>query len=183
MNSLFRKKRALTSFNMLVMMLRIVFLVIALLAIIVIISFGLEVNLETKSTEAYTLMGRLLYSPEGLSLNDPITGRVVSGVIDVNNLNNSRLDSGVYIKSNNRLCARAEIYIYTNSTPEFVGVAKFKEDLFNAYNPMADSWAKIPGVGGVDKFDQTYPIIVQRADGSRALGKVDFRVLIPRGTI
>ncbi|MFC1753074.1 hypothetical protein ACFL96_06725 [Thermoproteota archaeon] len=183
-NQLLKQKRALTSYNMIVMITRIIFMVIALLVIVIIINVALDMKLETKETEAVVLIGRLLYSPEGISHADPITGRITTGVVDVDNMNNTRLDNGIYITKNNRIAARIELYEYLSYEDDpktgFVKVAKFNSGVFDGYEPIADAWSNVAGIGGVFKYETSYPVIIRKEDGKKSLGYVDFKVLIPR---
>lgn len=185
LREIIRNRKGLTAYNMIIMIMRIVFLVIALLSIVIIISIAVNVNLETKESESVLLIARLMYSPEGLSQVDPITGRVVTGVIAVDQMNATRLDNGIYIKTNNRIAARAELYEYTltegdDPIANFVKVVKFNGDVFDSYDPLAEGFLGTSGIGGVYKYETKYPVIVLKEDGSRSLGYMSFKVLIPK---
>jgi len=180
-----RDRKGLTAYNMIIMIMRIVFLVIALLSVVIIMSIAINVNLETKESESVLLIARMMYSPEGLSRIDPITGRVATGVIAVDQMNATRLDDGIYIKNNNRIAARAELYEYASmegDDPEasFVKMVKFNGDVFDSYEPLADGFLGASGIGGVYKYETKYPVIVLKEDGSRSLGYMSFKVLIPK---
>jgi len=163
----------------------LIFLVLVLLVNALIIRMALNMHLETKHTEAALLMARFLHSPEGISLVDPISGRVVTGVIDLANLNDTRLDNGIVITNNDRLSAGIEVYEYitdktSKKTEKFVKQAIFNKQFFDVYEPMADAFYNVGGIGGVAKFEKTYPIILIDKKGQKKLGNVKFKVIIPK---
>ncbi|MBU0461859.1 MAG: hypothetical protein KJ574_04710 [Nanoarchaeota archaeon] len=169
------------SFSMIMMIVRIVFLVIALLAVVVIINIAMNMNLESKQTEAALLIGRIFHSPEGISYVDQITGRVSTGVIDLDNVNDTRLDNGMYIRANNRISAKIEIY--KKKEPwgyDFVKDAKFNRDIYDVHSPMAQAWSNAGGIGGIAVYKKKYPVVILMPDGSYEFGKVQFTVLIPK---
>ncbi|MFQ5474350.1 MAG: hypothetical protein ACE5DM_00805 [Candidatus Nanoarchaeia archaeon] len=177
-----RNKRAVTSFNMIVMMVRMIFLIVVALVIVIIINVALDLQIDTKGTEANILMSRMLYSPEGISEVDLITGRVNTGVVDVKNMDDARLDNGIFIKNNNRIAARANLYEYkgVGKLSTFVAQAKYNGDLFDSLEPIAEAFYNVGGIGGVLMFQKEYPVVIKKEDGERVLGKVEFSVLIPK---
>ena len=178
-------------YNVIAMFMRILFVMVALVVIAVIINIAINLELQTQKTEASLLVARIMHSPEGISHVDPITGRVVTGVIDIKNINNTRLDNGIYILNNNRIAARVEVYInklpseeqfkasYYKDT-EFIAAAKFNAQVFDGFEPIADAFSNIGGIGGVLSFTKQYPVTVLLEDGTTRLGNVQFRVLIPK---
>jgi alpha-N-acetylglucosamine transferase len=174
-------KKAVTSFNMIVMILRMIFLIVVALVIVIIINVALDLQIDTKETEANILMSRILYSPEGISKYDSITGRVETCIVDVKNMNSTRLDNGIYIENNNRIAAKVQLYRYegTGKLSTFVAEAKYNRDIYDSLEPVAEAFYNVGGIGGVLIFEKEYPVVIFDK-GEEVLGKVEFTVLIPK---
>ncbi|MBS3132706.1 hypothetical protein J4470_01075 [Candidatus Woesearchaeota archaeon] len=89
------KKGATLSFEMLMWIPRLVFLIIVIMATQGIILAYIATNVNVGSIESHVLMQRLQFSPEGIVNHDSITGRVYTGVVDLEKLNSHNLEASL----------------------------------------------------------------------------------------
>ena len=70
-----------------------------LIAVVAVINFikaaALEQSLQTYDTEFYILNTKVLYSPAGLAYQSPTTGRTYPGIIDMNDMNETKLNTTI----------------------------------------------------------------------------------------
>ncbi len=156
---------------------RVIFLVIMLVVCVMLIRMFIVSRMETKGIQAEILMDGLIYGPGGISYQDPVSGRIYPGIIDVDSAGKANLDKALYFPSNNIIAAK-------------ISVSKEREDEDNAwkfyYNrEWYENWGPLlklylPGAGGVVSYKRTLPVIY-RHDSEIKSGYVTFEVVQPKG--
>ena len=89
---------------------RLIFIVIFFSTIYLFTSSQLKSAINTRALQEEIFLQRLLYSPEGVSYTDPVTGRIYPGTIDMEKLkkDESLLD-GAFSADKKRFAARIQI--------------------------------------------------------------------------
>ncbi|MBI2576923.1 hypothetical protein HYV84_06925 [Candidatus Woesearchaeota archaeon] len=89
---------------------RIIFIVIFFSTIYLFTSSQLKAAINTRALQEEIFLQRLLYSPEGISYTDPVTGRLYPGTVDMDKLkkDESLLDSA-FSADTKRFAARIQI--------------------------------------------------------------------------
>ncbi|MBT5022088.1 hypothetical protein HON01_04645, partial [Candidatus Woesearchaeota archaeon] len=78
----FNNKKGILSFNILVMIPRIVFMIIVFVCIIALVRLFIVSYYDVDPLIADVFTHSLVYSPGGVSTHDPLSGRVYPGIID-----------------------------------------------------------------------------------------------------
>ncbi|HII71607.1 TPA: hypothetical protein HA265_02520, partial [Candidatus Woesearchaeota archaeon] len=103
---MFMRKEGIMSFNYIAFIPRIIFLVIALLACVILIKLMLNAKFWTKPLQTEILLNGLLYGPGGVTEYDPVTGRIYPEIVDVTQMNSANLDLGLNFPENKLMAAR-----------------------------------------------------------------------------
>lgn len=89
------RKAQTISFEMLMWIPRLVYLVIVIIATSGIILAFIVTNVSVGDVESHILLHRLQFSPEGIVKYDSETRRVYPGIVDVSRLSSNRLESAL----------------------------------------------------------------------------------------
>ncbi|MBT7903497.1 hypothetical protein HN587_06560 [Candidatus Woesearchaeota archaeon] len=180
-----KNKNALITFNILAMIPRIIFLILAMIAIVILVRLFVVGQLDIDPVIADVFEHSLLYSPGGISFHDPLTGRIYPGVIDGTQFGINKLDLNKSLSlGNNRLIA-ARINLETfalEGKPIVVGypILFYNEDWYYNWKPLADLNSNLKGLGKADYHVRTLPVVVRTVLGPYQ-GKLTIRMIIPRG--
>ena len=71
------------SFSSIVWVGRIIFMLLVITVIILFVNFYSDINISSHQAETELFINRMLYSPQGISYYDPISGRLYPGIIDL----------------------------------------------------------------------------------------------------
>ncbi|MFC1723421.1 hypothetical protein ACFL0V_04750 [Nanoarchaeota archaeon] len=174
-----KNKKAIMAFNALAMIPRIIFLVIALLACVIIIRLMLNVHFNTADIQAELLIQGLLYGPGGITYYDPLTGRIYPEIIDIHQLNDSKLNMGFNYPENTLIGARifvayeklsnvrsklgklSEMPAYTQN--QILAEAYYNKETYENLRPLAEN--RIRGLGRVHKDTTEMPTLFRGKDG------------------
>lgn len=169
------RKKGLMSFNMIVMIPRIIFLVIVLVSCVILIRLFVINEFETKELQADILVNGLLYSAGGVSWYDAETGRAFPEVIDVQQFSGRDFDHALFFSGNNFMTAKIELFNRDFTT---IGAGFYNRQWYENWEPLLT--LNIPGIGKIVKIERQYPIIVRQPNGELRNGFVRFTVLQPK---
>jgi len=159
------KKKGLISFNMLMWIPRIIFMVIVVFSIMFLIGiyFKFEVNISDAESELF--IQRLLYSPHGISFYDPYSNRVYPGIIDLDNLDLIN-KSVFYGEEQKHIGAKLSIYDINNNL--------LAERIYNnvVYRRIAQE-----GKGGVDVYRKKLYVLVKN-ESKQISGRLNAEVVM-----
>ena len=103
-----RSKKAIYSYNMIMMVIKISVLVFALIPIYLMIKNHINLDISIYHSESELLIQRLLYGPESLAYTDYSLGRTYPGIIHLHEGMKDKLDQILFIKDNEEMTAKIE---------------------------------------------------------------------------
>ena len=155
-------------------LMRVVLTIAVLLIIILFINLYSNINMDTAEAEAETFIYRTLYSADGISYTDGVSGRVYPGIIDLSKFENNSIP----------LLEKSIDY----GADEHVGAKFIVKDFAGkplasaVYNPKTHrriAEKGIAGPGGVDvKEKQVYALIKDK--DSIIKGRLEISVVVER---
>jgi len=173
-------RKGIMSFNFLVMIPRIIFLVIMMIVCVILIRMFLNNKFDVTDIQSEVLIDGMLYGAGGVGYLDPVTGRTYPEVIDPDQLNSYELDNTLYYPANNIISARIVVGKGTLlvGEPSLFRAVYYNKEWYDNWEPLL-RW-NIAGIGGVKDYTREFPIILRRPDGSLTSGEVHFQVIQPR---
>jgi hypothetical protein len=163
-----KMKKGLISFNMLMWIPRIIFMVIVVLSIILLIASYFRLELVISKAESELFVQRLLYSPHGISFYDPYSNRVYPGIIDLDNL--ELINQSIFYGEQKHIGAKLIVKDLGNNI--------LAENIYNniVYRRIAQE-----GRGGVDVLRKSLFVLVKNESGQIPGTLAMEVVLIPKG--
>ncbi|MBW2981375.1 hypothetical protein KY343_00715 [Candidatus Woesearchaeota archaeon] len=161
-------KKGLLSFNMMMWIPRIIFMVIVVFSIVLLVATYFKLEMAVSEAENELFIQRLLYSPHGISFYDPYSNRIYPGIIDLDNLD--LLNKSIFYGEQKHIGAKLSINDLNNSL--------LAERVYNdiVYRRIAQE-----GKGGVDVLRKSLYVIV-RNESRQIPGTLAMEVvLIPKG--
>ncbi len=161
-------KKALISFNLLMWIPRIIFMVIVIFSIILLVGSYFKVEIIVSEAESELFVQRLLHSPHGISYFDPYSNRVYPGIIDLDNFD--LLNKSVFYGEQKQIGAKFIVKDLNN-----------KDLAENIYNDIVYRRIAQEGKGGVDVLRKSIYVLVK--DDSKQIPAILNMevVLIPKG--
>ena len=182
MNKIFSGKKSMISFNMVLHILEIIYIITIAITIFFIIH--VEKNINTFPVESEILINRILLSNNGLWVYDNDIDRLYPGVLDFKNFNDKdkiqeSLDKRLYYGKNalgeDRERAAAELVLQEGATkhdPIYYNEQKYKEWV---------EWYKAgvtSGAGGRQGKTKSFNVFVKK-ENEEVPGSLTITVLIP----
>jgi len=171
-------KKGLMSFNILITIVRLIFVMIAMAIVVFMIMHYVVVSIDVFDLESNLFAQRMIYSQNSISYKDSETGRLYPGTIDLNNFNqgtlNGLLNRYIYYGEGSNYAAAKLDLSYLNDT--LIRSAYYDEEWFNNWVERARvGWT---GIGQVkSKVNEVYVLI---KDGDKMIpGKLKIEVLMP----
>ncbi|MBW2966386.1 hypothetical protein KY342_04755 [Candidatus Woesearchaeota archaeon] len=160
-------KKGLISFNMMMWIPRIIFMVIVVTSIIILISVHYRIELDVSGAESELFVQRLLYSPHGICFYDALSNRMYPGIVDLNNLD--LINKSIFYGENKHIGAKLTFTdINGNNLAEKI------------YNDIVYRRIAQERKGGVDVFRGSRYVLIQK-DSKQIPGKLNFEnVLIQK---
>jgi|FLOH01.1.fsa_nt_gi hypothetical protein len=118
----------------------IIFLGIALSTIVLVTFFFIMNNLETNQTEISVFFNRMIYSENGISYHDTVSGRTFMGIIDIDKLDSSKLEQSIQYPSDRLMAAKLTL---GTRKPVY-----YHEGWYENFEALGKSGLR--GLGGVD---------------------------------
>jgi hypothetical protein len=186
-NRIIKEKSGIMSFNFLVMIPRIIFLVIMLIVCVILIRLFLNNKFDITDTQAEVLVSAFQYGSGGVGYYDPMTARIYPEIIDLDQFNSTELDAAFYFPENHMITAKVVAFTGSNiwenvrdrqaGLSDGVSVVYFNRPWYINWEPLME--LNLPGIGGVSKYDKELPVII-RENGNLRLGRVHFVVIQPK---
>lgn len=172
------KKAALT-FESLMWIPRIIFLVIVIFSIMYLIRSFITTTIDTSELQANLFAYRILYSLNSISYADTDIERLYPGVIDLGKFNQQNTDRFLertiyYGDKNNEIGAKLLLKDLQDNQ-EFT--TYYNEDFFKEQKKLVDS-GYTEGPGGARGYAKNYNVVI-REDDSLHQGKLTIDVVIP----
>jgi len=173
-------RRALISFEMLMWIPRIIFLVIVLFAIIILIrSFVLE-KIDVTELESEIFANRLPCSPNSISFVDEISGRVYPGIIDLNKFKTNEIEDNllksIYYGNSNRNVG-AKITLKNPGKGEENQI--FYNKVFYEEKKILVDSALTEGPGGAKNYIKKLDVIIFEKENTMHKGVLILDIIIP----
>ncbi|MFH1399600.1 MAG: hypothetical protein ABIG95_05820 [Candidatus Woesearchaeota archaeon] len=149
-----KKAQLSMTFNVGLLIPRLIFMIIATLTVVMIVKTFLIVNINVSEAEAKVMMGRLIYSPYCISYVHPETGRSYPGMIDLTKFSTDRIENCIhYGESNDYLAAKLTLYFKDNGETE----SRFlNERGYAVWKPLAD----MNGPGSSNYYSDIFYVLV-----------------------
>ncbi|MBN1544065.1 hypothetical protein JW898_01230 [Candidatus Woesearchaeota archaeon] len=175
-----KNRKGIMSFNFLVMIPRIMFLVIMMIVCVILLRMFLNNKFNVTDTQSEVLIDGLLYGAGGIGYFDPVTGRNYPEIIDVQNLDSFELDNSLFYPANNLISARISVGkgMFLMGDASLFRAVYYNKQWYDNWEPLLN-W-NIAGIGGVAEYNRKFPVILRRPDGSLTSGEVHFQVVQPR---
>jgi hypothetical protein len=148
----------------------------SLTAFIILIGYFTNSRFSINDIQAEVLINGLLYSPGGVTYTDPISGRMYSGQVKIEQITNERLDEEFFYPENRLMAAKITI---KRQNGEQIKEVYFNQEQYENWEPLIRRM-NIPGLGGVTEYKRELPIIIRQNDETPILGKAAFQVIQPR---
>ncbi|MDO8740220.1 MAG: hypothetical protein Q7J54_01455 [Candidatus Woesearchaeota archaeon] len=84
------------SFNTVIWIQRLLFIVTIVFSILFLITFFFNLKNETTDLRIALLANRILYSPDGITYNSPETDRAYPGIVDLQKFDSAHLETAIY---------------------------------------------------------------------------------------
>ena len=160
-----KNKRAITTFEILMWVPRILFLVVVMFTVMILIRSYVATTIDTSELEANIFISRILYSPNSISYFDSDIGRTYQGVIDINKFKSQTADKflerSVYYGDNNKEIGAKFLLRDLSSNENNEVTIYYNEDFFREQEKIAGS-GFTEGPGGAKLYVKNYNIIVQK---------------------
>ena len=169
-------KRGLQSFNYLLWIVRIVYLIIVLTSIVLLVRIYSITIVNSETIESNLFVQRLLYAPHGISYYDEELQRVYPGIVDASKIDGTYLTNIIFYKEENKyISAKISLYAAEEFSKtiskqseletklrllEPLVEATYNEVWYNRWLPRAQSGAS--GKGGAQKFVKLYPVTLKK---------------------
>ena len=156
-----KNKKAITTFEILMWVPRIIFLVIVMFAVMILIRSYVTTTIDTSELEANVFANRILYSPTAISYYDKKIDRLYPGIIDADKFNSQKnekfLEKSSYYGSKNMEIG-AKLFLKDLSDNNNLEVF-YNEDFFKEQKKLAES-GLTKGPGGARLFIKKYDVLL-----------------------
>ena len=159
------KKAQGMTFGMIEMIPRIVFTAVVLITVVILVNLMIGTRIETNDIEADILANRLLYGLNGISHFDPVSGRVITGLIDFASFEPGFLDKSLHLERNTFISTRISVFKKKAEGGTLVNETFYNQPLFERLEPLSSAFINVPGRGGVYKNSKKYPVVYQDDSG------------------
>ncbi|MBS3101013.1 hypothetical protein J4204_02685 [Candidatus Woesearchaeota archaeon] len=176
-----KNKRAITTFEILMWVPRILFLVVVMFTVMILIRSYVATTIDTSELEANIFISRILYSPNSISYFDSDIGRTYQGVIDINKFKSQTADKflerSVYYGDNNKEIGAKFLLRDLSSNENNEVTIYYNEDFFREQKKLADS-GFTRGPGGARGYSKKYDVIISK-DNILNRGVLAIDVVVP----
>lgn len=169
---IFDKKGAIgLSFSQVIWVFRLIFLGMAIMFCLLLILMYVNVSYDPKPAEREILIQRILFSPNGISYYNPLTGMIESGTVDLRKFENNVLDKAIHY-DRNYMGARMELEDLDEGK-NYAGY--YNQDFFQEKIVLKG----LEGRGGIDILERNFYVLIK--DGEEIhKGNLKFEVVMTR---
>ncbi len=173
-----KNKKSTTTFEVIMWIPRILFLVVLMFAIMLLIRSFVNTTIDSSELQANIFANRILYSPNAVSYFDPDTQRVYPGIVDADKINaainDKSLEKSIYYgKKNLEIGAKFSVNDMKENKIDFF----YNEDFFKEQEKIAGS-GFTEGPGGARLYVKNYNVIVQKGS-VLTNGVLTMKIVIP----
>lgn len=169
-----RNKRGFEVTDMWLQVMRLIFTVFVVIAVLVILNFFVIKNLNTQLPESHILINRLMYGKHSLSFYDESIDRVYPGIIIPDALVDEKLDSMLYFEKNQLVTAKVSLYDKDN---KHLKTAYYNKLWYDRLYDIAIIRTSGPG-GALEIIEDRY-VLYMEPDGTLKPGNLRFSVITP----
>lgn len=176
-----KSKKAINSYEMLMWVPRVIFLVVVMFVIMTLIKTYVTTTIDVSELQANVFTNRLLYSPNGISYLDQEINRIMPGIIDIEKFKQEKdakenfLEKNIFYGNNNREIAAKLKLDNLNEKQEYI--LFYNEKFFEEQSIIADS-GFTEGPGGARKYTKIYDVVIyDQIDHSQGVLRIE--VVIP----
>ena len=159
------------SYTQVIWVFRLVFLGFAIMFCSLLISMYIHVSYASEQAEREILLQRILFSPNGISYYNPLTGAVEAGTIYLKTFDNNVLDKPIHY-DRNYLAARMDLNDFETGKPY---VAYYNKNFYQEKIVLKG----LKGRGGVDTLERNFYVLIKDGDEIHQ-GNLTFEVVMPR---
>ena len=160
------------TFNIGMLIPRLVLMVFATLSFVMLIRYFLILNIDVSEAQSQILINRFVYSPNCFSYTNPEFNRAYPGVVDLQRFDQKVLAECVYYGERNDYAA-AKLVLRFFDTDEEVTLF-YNQEGYDVWLPRVN----MKGPGGAELFgDEKYVLVKDGENFRRAI--LDVEVLIP----
>lgn len=158
-----KNKKAITTFEVLMWIPRIIFLVVIMFAIMILIRSYVTTTIDTSELEANVFINRILYSPTGISYFGSDINRTYPGIIEFDKFKSQVtekfLEKSVYYgKINRKIGAEFLLEDLSENTKT---VVFYNEDFFKEQKKLVDA-GLTEGPGGARGYTKKYDVLISK---------------------
>ena len=174
-----KNKKAITTFEMVIWMPRIVFIVIIMFAVMVLIRSFVTTTVDVSELQANVFAYRVIYSPNSISYYDKDMQRAYPGVIDFDKFKSQEaekfLENSInYGQKNKEIAARLLLKDLSDNNDISVF---YNEDFFKEQEKLAYS-GFTEGPGGARLYVKKYEVLISK-NGIMSNGKLTMEIVVP----
>lgn len=148
-------KKAQLTFNIGYWIPRILFLVVAFLAVFFLVrKFQLDL-VDVSDLEADLMKYRLIYSRNSISYTDEITGRVYPGIITLDDFEQARIDRSMSFGNYSRMMAMKLELLSLDGSP--IKTTFYQKDWYLRTKPLVG----LKGPGGAKEHIYFFPVLIK----------------------
>ncbi len=163
-------RRAALSFNFyLFMFIRFTMLIIIAVAVYVFSVKFINLSVQSEEVEAEIIAKAML--GRGVAYQDPVTGRLYPGIVDLLQLKSRNLDDMFYHENNRFISARVDI-----QAEDILHTAYLNRKFFDIWAPLAKS--SVTGSGSATMVQKKFPVIIKDENRGRP-GRMTVTVIMP----
>jgi len=174
-----KNKKGTTTFEILMWIPRLMFLVVIMFAVMVLIRSYVTTTIDVSELQANVFINRILYSPTSISYFDAEIGRLYPGIIDFGkfqlHINDKFLEKTIYYGEKNEEIGAKFALMDLNEGIELT--AFYNEDFFKEQKKFVDlGWTD--GPGGVKGYNKKYDVLILKNNALHR-GNLTIEVVIP----
>lgn len=170
-------KRGIISYNVLIKILDLVFLVVVVFTLMFMVNSLYVASIDTSQTEADLFISRVLYSADSISYKDPLTLRTYPGIVDISRFRGDVLSNSVKFDKN-FIYARLTLTDRSGAIMPASQAIYFDKKGFDVYYPIAQM--KVIGAASAMIIESDrYVLIRNPASGALAPAILKFEVVMP----
>jgi len=156
-----KTKKAITTFEILMWIPRILFLVVVMFVVMLLIRSHVTTTIDISEIKANTLAYRLLYTQKGVSYYDSTIGRTYPGVIEIDKFKSQNIEkflekSAYYGDKNREIGAK---FLLKDLSENNEIIVFYNEDFFKEQKKLVDS-GFTEGPGGARGYTKKYDILI-----------------------
>lgn len=171
------KKKALHTMEIIFWIPRIIFLIIVMFALMFLLRHFIFTTVDISEVRATTFIHRSLYSPNGLSYLDEATGRIYTGIIDLEKFKDSTtLENSIfYGEKNTEVAAKFEL---VDEETNKLHILYYNQDKY-------EDWKKFhklgytKGPGGFRSYTKKFNVLIATPTQKRNRASLMIEVIIP----